>query len=325
MKAIRVKEIGGPEVLKLEEVPIPKPEAGQVLVKVQSVGVNPVETYQRSGTNEYKLSTFPWTPGHDGAGVIEEVGKDVSDFKAGDRVYITSAITGSYAQYALCNATSVQRLPSNISFDQGAAVSGPYGTAYHTLFHRANLKAKQTVLVHGASGGVGIAATQFAKAHGAIVIGTAGTKEGSDLVKKQGADFVLNHRTENYLKELENITGGKGVDCIVEMLANVNLDKDLKALAVGGVVLIVGSRGNIEITPRDTMAKRSDIRGVSFRNITPTEKQELFTAIGEGLEKGTLNPIVGKHFSLADAAKAHHEVISPSSGAYGKIVLHPWE
>jgi len=319
-----VKESGGPEVLKIEEVPIPKPEAGQVLVKVHSVGVNPVETYQRAGINNYK-PIYPWTPGHDGAGVITEVGNDVSNVKAGDRVYLAGSITGSYAQYALCNATSVQRLPSKISFDQGAAVNIPYGTAYHALFQRANLKAKQTVLVHGASGGVGVAATQLAKAHGAIVIGTAGTTEGSELVKKQGADFVLNHKTENYLKELENITGGKGVDYIVEMLANVNLDKDLKVLALGGVVLIVGSRGNIEITPRDTMGKRSDIRGVSYPLATPTERQELFKAIEEGLEKGTLNPIIGKTFSLADAPKAHHEVISPSSGASGKIVLHPWE
>ena len=155
MKAIRIHEFGPPEVLKLEEVPDPKPGPGQVVVKIHAVGVNPVETYIRSGI--YPKPPTPFTPGADGAGVIEAVGEGVTRVKVGDRVYTAGSLTGTYAEKALCKETQVRHLPQRASFAQGAAMFVPYGTAYRSLFQRAHAAPGEVVFVHGASGGVGIA------------------------------------------------------------------------------------------------------------------------------------------------------------------------
>jgi NADPH:quinone reductase len=257
MKAIRVHQFGGPEVLKLEEAPDPRPSPGQVVVAVRAAGVNPVDTYVRSGI--YGPKEFPYTPGSDGAGVVEAVGAGVTRVKAGDRVYLAGSVSGTYAQKALSNEPSVQPLPDNVSFQQGAAVYVPYGTAYQALINRARAEAGETVLVHGASGGVGVAATQIASARGMTVIGTAGTERGRQLVLEQGARHALDHGAPNYLQRLMDLTRGRGVDVILEMLANVNLAKDLTVLARGGRVVVVGNRGSIEINPREAMKRDAAI------------------------------------------------------------------
>src|SRR5215510_6788617 len=154
MKAIRVHEFGGLEVLHLEEVPTPQPGSGLVLVRMHATGVNPVETYIRAGTYA-RLPALPYTPGNDAAGVVEEVGADASEFKTGDRVYTSGSVTGTYAEFALCKKEQVHPLPANVSFAQGAAIGTPYATAYRGLLQRATVKPGETVLVHGASGGVG--------------------------------------------------------------------------------------------------------------------------------------------------------------------------
>ena len=177
MKAIQVAEFGGPEVLKLNEVPTPKPEAGQVLVKVHAAGVNPYDTYMRTGTYAIK-PPLPYTPGSDAAGVVEAVGAGVKSLKPGDRVYTAKTITGAYAEYTLTLEAQAQKLPSNISFEQGAGVWVPYGTAYHAIFHEAKVRASETVLVHGASGGVGSASVQMLHAMGCTVFGTASSPAG---------------------------------------------------------------------------------------------------------------------------------------------------
>ena len=163
MKAIRVHQFGGPEVLKLEEVPTPKPQAGQILVRIHAAGVNPYDTYMRNGTYAIKPQ-LPYTPGSDAAGTIEAVANGVSKFKSGDRVYTAQTVTGAYAEYALALEDQLHRLPKVISFEQGAGVWVPYGTAYHALHHFAKARASETLLVHGASGGVGTAALQIARA-----------------------------------------------------------------------------------------------------------------------------------------------------------------
>src|SRR6202034_4346762 len=185
MKAIRVHQFGGPEVLKLEDVPTPKPSAGEVVVRIHAAGVNPYDTYMRAGTYAVKPS-LPYIPGSDGAGTVEAVGQGVKKVKPGDRVYTARTITGAYAEYALALEEQVHLLPANIDFKQGAGIWVPYGTAYHALFHSAKAHASETVLVHGASGGVGIAAAQIARAAGLTVIGTGGTDKGLELVKKEG-------------------------------------------------------------------------------------------------------------------------------------------
>jgi len=180
MKAIRVHEFGGPEVLKLEEVATPKPSAGEVLVRVHAAGVNPYDTYMRAGTYPLK-PPLPYTPGSDGAGVVESVGEGVKKVKRGDRVYTARTLTGAYADYALALEEQVHPLPAKIDFKQGAGIWVPYGTAYHALHHSGKAHASETVLVHGASGGVGIAALQIARAMGLKVLGTAGRRKASKL------------------------------------------------------------------------------------------------------------------------------------------------
>jgi len=321
MKSIRVHQFGGPEQLKLEEVPDLQPGPGQVVVRVHAAGVNPVEAYIRTGTYAFKPN-LPYTPGQDGAGVILKIGPDAKRFKAGDRVFFTATPTGAYAEQALCDEAKVHHLADHVTFEQGAAMGIPYGTAYRALFLRAEAKPGETVLVHGASGGVGTAAVQLARAAGMTVIGTAGSEAGMKLVREQGAQHALNHSSHGHLDELRKLTNDRGVDVIIEMLANVNLSKDLTLLAKKGRVAVVGNRGTIEINPRDAMARESEIRGVQLGNTSESEYHEMYAALGAGLENGTLRPVVGTKIPLADARRAHEEIMKPS-GAYGKMVLIP--
>lgn len=318
MKAIRVHEFGGPEVLKLEDAPTPKPSADEVLVRVHAAGVNPYDTYMRAGTYAVK-PTLPYTPGSDGAGVVEAVGDGVKRVKPGDRVYTARTITGAYAEYALALEQQVHPLPANIDFKQGAGIWVPYGTAYHALYHSAKAQASETVLIHGASGGVGTAAVQIARAMGLTVLGTAGTPPGLDLAKRQGAHHVFDHLKSGYQQEILRATGDHGVDIVLEMLANVNLAHDTKLLANNGRVVVIGSRGEVTINARELMARRASIRALVLWSITPEEEAEIHAGIFAGLENGTLRPVVGKELPIAEAARAHKEVLEP--GSRGKIVL----
>ncbi len=320
MKATRVKEFGGPEVLRLEEAPTPQPGPGEVLVRMHAIGVNPVETYIREGKYS-RLPELPYTPGNDGAGVVEQVGPDVNQFKVSDRVYTAGSVSGTYAEVALCKTEQVHPLPAKVSLAQGAAVGTPYATAYRGLFQRANAKPGETVLVHGASGGVGTAAVQLARARGLRVLGTAGSDEGLKLAREQGAHEVFDHRAPEHFEQIMKATNGRGVDVIVEMLANVNLGKDLTILAKNGRVVVIGSRGSIEINPRDTMQRDADIRGMALPNTPPADMASIHAALVAGLENGTLRPVIGKEFPLSEAAQAHRAVMEP--GAFGKIVLVP--
>ncbi len=320
MKAIRVSDFGGPDVLKLHDVPDPKPDSGQVVVRVKAVGVNPVDTYIRAGVYPRKPN-LPYTPGTDAAGIVEAVGPNVKRFKAGDRVYTNGTITGAYAELALCEESQVHPLPSKISFAQGAALGIPYGTAYRALFQRGRAKPGETLLVHGASGGVGTACLQFARAFGMTVIGTAGTEKGHALVAAQGAHHVADHRAAEYEKQILGFTGGRGVDLIAEMLANVNLAKDLSLVGPGGRIVVIGNRGAIEINPRDAMMREASILGMTMWGATDADLAEIHSAIVAGLESGTLRPVIGQELPLGEASRAHQLVLEP--GAYGKIVLVP--
>lgn len=289
-------------------------------MRVKAIGVNPVETYIRSGIYPM-LPPLPYTPGKDAAGVVEAAGADVTSARVGDRVYISGTSTGAYAEFCLCDPDDVHRLPDNISFAQGAGISTSYATAYRALFQRAKALPGESVLIHGASGGVGTAATQIARAAGLLVFGTAGTGRGKNLVLENGAHHVFDHQAPNYLERAVALTDGRGFDVIIEMLANVNLANDLTALAKGGRVVVVGNRGKIEINPRDAMSRDAHILGMVLGNATAAELTSIYAALGAGLENGSLRPVVGKELPLATAAKAHEAVLEP--GAYGKIVLIP--
>jgi NADPH2:quinone reductase len=322
MDAILVREFGGPEVLQLAEVPEPVPPAGQVRVRVHAIGVNPYDTYMRTGNYAIRPS-LPYIPGADGAGVVDDIGAGVVDLAAGTRVYFCGTAThksyGAYAGRVLCEPHQLHALPDRLSFAQGAAVGVPYVTAWRALHDRLRLQPMETLFIHGASGGVGLAATQIARAMGATVIGTASTPEGMDAVRRQGAHHVLNHRAAGYLDALKDITEGRGPDAILENLANVNLDNDLTALAAGGRIVVVGNRGRIEIDPRKIMGKDAVVTGMSFWNSTASELARAFRAVDAGLAAGFLTPLVAAELPLEDAPRAHELVLT--SGARGKIVL----
>ncbi|PYO33736.1 MAG: NADPH:quinone reductase [Candidatus Rokuibacteriota bacterium] len=320
MKAIRVSEYGGPSVLTLGEVPAPEPGPGQVVVRNHAVGVNPVDTYLRSNTDN-RGPKLPYTPGSDAAGVVEAVGSGVTAAKAGDRVYLGGAVTGAYAELSLCEQAQVHPLPGTVSFAQGAAMNVPYATAYHALFDRGHGQAGETVLVHGASGGVGIGAVQLARARGLTVIGTAGTERGRRLVLEQGAHHVLDHGAPGYLDELTRLTGGRGVDIVLEMLANVNLQKDLGIIAMRGRIVVIGNRGTVEINARLAMNKDAAILGMALFHATPTQLAGIHAALVEGLRNGTLRPAIAQELPLAQAPRAHEAVME--AGHHGKIVLVP--
>jgi NADPH2:quinone reductase len=199
----------------------------------------------------------------------------------------------------------------------------PYATAYRGLIQRANAKPGEIVLVHGASGGVGTAAVQLARAHGLRVFGTASTDEGRKLVRDQGAHEVFDHRASDHFEQIMKATSGRGVDVIVELVANVNLAKDLTILKKSGRVVIIGSRGRVEVDPRDAMQRDADIRGMVLPNTPPEELASIHAALVAGLENETLRPVIGKEFPLVDAARAHRLVME--SGALGKIVLRTSE
>lgn len=318
MKAIIVREYGAPEVMKLEETPSPTVGANQVLVKLKAAGVNPVDTYIRSGVYAVK-PLLPYTPGKDGAGIVEAIGDNVTKFKVGERVYTADSVSGTYAEYCLCSENQVGHLPENISFEQGAGVFVPYATSYRALFQKAKAHKGETVLVHGASGGVGLAAVQWAKNAGLRVIGTASSEEGKQLIREQGADFVFDHSDENYLQQILEVTENKGVEIILEMLANVNLVKDFDVLAKFGRIVVIGNRGSLDFNPRLTMGKDATIYGMSLFNFSKEEESEIHVEIYKGLSEGFLKPIVGKTLPLNEAVNAHREVIA--NKAFGKIIL----
>jgi NADPH2:quinone reductase len=324
VKAILVHQFGGPEVLTLSDVPEPRPAANQVLVRILAAGVNPYDTYMRTG-NYAIQPPLPYTPGADAAGIVEGVGAGVHGISGGARVYVTGTVAhksyGAYAANVLCEPHQLHPLPDGLSFAQGASIGVPYVTAFRALHDRARIRAGETLFIHGASGGVGVAAIQIARASGLTVMGTASTQAGLDLVRGQGAHQVLNHREEGYLDKLKELTNGRGPDVILENLANVNLDNDLTALSSGGRVVIVGNRGRIEIDPRKIMSKDGAIVGMALWNTKPEDLARIYRALDAGLESGALSPVVGTELPLGEAKRAHELVLEP--GAKGKIVLIP--
>ncbi|MHC4553599.1 MAG: NADPH:quinone reductase [Planctomycetota bacterium] len=319
MKAICVHEFGDPDVMGLEEVDLPSPGDDEVIVDIKAVGVNPVDTYIRAGW--YGPKKFPFTPGFDAAGVVAEIGSGVEPFSAGQRVYVSGAKTGTYAQQALCKSSCVHPLPEAVSFEQGAALGVPYSTAWRALFQRAGACKGETVLIHGASGGVGLAAVQLAKAAGLYVIATAGSDEGRQAAADCGAEHVLDHHDHRHYDKIMELTEARGVDVVLEMLANVNLGNVLTVTGKHGRVAVIGSRGTVEINPRDMMAHEVSVLGVMGNLATAEEKAAAFAGIEAGLQDGSLGPVIAMQLPLEQAPKAHVEVME--SLHHGKIILIP--
>ena len=319
MKAIVVEKFGGPEVLRLKDVPDPEPGPGRLVVSLKAIGVNPVDTYIRAGTYT-RAAALPWTPGTDAAGFVEAAGPG-SPFKPGERVYVYGAVGGVYAEKAAVEFTHAFPLPDGLSFEQGAAIGVPYATAHRALFQSGGARRGETVLIHGASGGVGVAAVQLALAAGLIVIGTAGGTDGAAFLKSIGVSYALDHRKPGYVEEVLKLTDSKGPQLIIEMLANVNLAEDLRVAAKHGRIVIVGSRGPVPIDPRYAMTKDLTVRGMSLANMSDDEREHVHADLAKGFLSGALKPLIGAKFPLIEAYKAHTAILAP--GARGKIVLIP--
>jgi NADPH2:quinone reductase len=253
--------------------------------------------------------------------MILSVGEGVNSVAPGARVYTAGSLSGTYAEQALCEAWAVFPLPANAWFSQGASMHIPYGTAYRALFQKAKALPAETVLIQGASGGVGIAAVQLARAAGLHVVGTASSERGRKLVADEGAHQVLDHSAPDHFEKARALTNGRGYDVIIEMLANVNLAKDLQILAMGGRVVVVGNRGSVEINPRDAMGRDGSIICMSLWNASQKDLISIHSALVAGLENETLRPVIRHEIPLSEAPRAHEIIMEP--GAYGKIILVP--
>jgi NADPH2:quinone reductase len=320
MRAIRVQQFGGPEVLQIEEVTDPNAGPGQVLVAIHAIGINPVETYIRSGVYTPKPD-LPYTPGTDAAGTVEAVGKGVADLTPGDRVYTSGSVTGTYAEKTLCERRQVHKMPEGVSFSKGAAIGIPYSAAYRALFQRAGAVSADVLLVHGADGCVGVAAMQFARTRQMVTIATVGGEEGRALAERSGARHIVSHLDGDHMQQVLSLTKGRGVDVILEMLANVNLGNDLTVVAPGGRIVVIGSRGPVEINPRDLMRPEAAILGMLIFSAPENDLATIHAAIAAGLESHMLDPVIGRKVALADAPAAHE--LLEASKTLGKIVLIP--
>ena len=315
-RRVRVHEFGSSSVLKLESFDADKDlkcADDQLVVEIHAVGINPVETYIRSGQYA-SLPELPYTPGKDGAGCVYRVGALVTSFKPGDRVWITGTLSGSYAEYCLCSCSDVHSLPAHLSFEQGACLGIPYRTAYRALKSLGNAQAGKSVLIHGATGGVGTACLQLARTIGmGPIIATTSSVDTTIIqsLKDDGADIVTTHGNSEL---------GILVDLIVENLASANLGTDLKLLKKGGCVIVVGSRGEVTINPRDLMRCEGSIRGMVGAG-SNEDKIAADAAIQSGIESDQLIPRVGTVFTLDEISLAHDEVIQHTSCKRGKVIV----
>jgi len=320
MRAVQVERFGGPEVLLLKHTfVVPPLTPNQVLIRVIYFGVNPVETYIREGQYS-RLPELPYVPGSDAAGFVEAVGNSVTNVAVNERVFVTGKNSGSYAEFIVTDCVYVFPLHPRLTFAQGAALGTPYFTAYRALIQGACLKPGERVLVHGASGAVGTAAIQIARATGAVVIGTAGTKEGMDVVQKCGAHQVFNHNHKSYEKKLMEATNDEGFDVIIEHLANINLAHDIQMIKKNGRVMVVGCRGTVTINPRNLMLTEASIRGVALGNSTTADYREMGCAMVAGIEAGWVNPVINREYSMEEVQQVHFDIVH-SKGAKGKLVI----
>lgn len=326
MRAVRVDAFGGPEVLRVAAIEAPRvDERTHVLVRVACAGLNPVDTYIRAGTYA-GAPPPPYTPGKDCAGVVVAHGAGVAHVRVGERVWVCGTLTGAYAELALCDADAVFPLPERLSFAQGAAIGTAALTAYRALFTRGRARPGEGVLVHGASGGVGLAAVALAAAHGCVVVGSAGSAEGAAAVREAGAAHAIDHSAwKGSAQPAEPpiaLPAGVRVQLVVEMLASSHLQRAADVLEPEGRVVVVGSRGALpSFAPRVLMAKELTLSGVMLGRATAAERREAAAHVGAALRAGTLAPRVAREYALDDAPRAHADVLAQPGGSAGKLVL----
>jgi NADPH2:quinone reductase len=321
MKTIQIAKYGGPEELQLHELPQPKPGADEVLVRVQAAGVNYADIYFRNGTLARPIP-FPLTLGIEGAGEIEAVGQGVSDLKRGDRVAYKWSL-GSYAEYDVVKAAQVAPLPDEVSFDDGAAIILQGLTAHYLVHEFYPIKPGSTVLVHAAAGGMGLLLVQWVKHMGAVVIGTVSTDEKAKIAREAGADNVILYTKQDFAEEVKKLTGGAGVDYVIDGVGKTTFAKNLDALKPRGWATIFGmASGPAEpVVPNSLMMKSLTISAGALANYTATRDELLRRArdVFAGLREGWLKLRVDRTFPLAQAAEAHQLLESRQTA--GKLIL----
>lgn len=322
MQAIRINQFGGPEVLQCQEIPVPEPGDGQVRVRVQSIGINFVDVYQRAGL--YK-PPIPFTLGQEAAGVVDAIGANVTDVKIGDVVGYTSVL-GSYAQYAVIPAWRAVPVPSGVTAEQAAAVLLQGMTAHYLALDTFTLHAGNTALVHAAAGGVGALLVQIAKLRGARVIGTTSTEEKARVAKQAGADEVILYTQINFETEVKRLTNNKGVDVVYDSVGKDTFEQGLNCLRPRGMMALYGqSSGAVApLDPQILNAKGSLFLTrptLAHYTLTRAELMQRAGDLFEWIRAGKLNVAIAKTFPLAQVAEAHRFL--ESRQAIGKVLLTP--
>lgn len=324
MKAVRIHEYGGPEVLVYEEVPAPEPGPVQILVRVEAATVNPVDVAVREDRFPTPKAP-PKTLGSDGAGVVEQVGHDVSSVKSGDEVFFSGlgiGSEGSYAEYALIAEAQAVPIPAGLTFVDAAALGMAFPAAYYGLVTRGAVQTGETVLVQGAAGGVGSASVQLAVAFGARVIGTVNGAAEADLVRSLGAEATIDYRTEDVVARALELTDGKGPDLVHELVVSVNLPADVRLLATGGRIVCTGQGPSPEATVPigDALAKDATLLFMNLNNAKRAGVAAIAREIAQMAADGRIKPVIGEELPLAEARHAHELL---AGDHLGKIVLLP--
>lgn len=319
MKAIRVHQNGGPEVLKLEEVEEGKPGPGQALVRIHNAGLNFVDIYFRRGTYPTSL---PYTPGWEASGVVEAVGEGVSNVKPGNRVaYVHEP--GSYAEKSIIHADALIAIPESLSFEQGAAFPLQGMTAHYLLHEFRKIKPGDNVLIHAAAGGMGLLLVQWARKLGAKVIGTVSTEAKAQAAREAGAHEVILYSKDDFVKETKRLTNGHGADLIIDGVGKSTFAGNLEAGALRGNIVIFGAASGPAdpILPNALMGRSLTVSGGSLMNFLLTKEEMLgrAKAVLEGLQQGWLKLKIDKVLPLAQAPEAHR--LLESRQTIGKVLL----
>jgi len=323
MRAITIPEPGGPEALVWAEVPDPVPGEGEVLVEVVAGAVNRADILQRQGFYNPPPGASPY-PGLECSGRIAEVGPGVSGWSVGDEVCALLA-GGGYATKVAVPAGQLLPVPEGVDLKRAAALPEVTCTVWSNVFMISHLRPGETFLVHGGSSGIGTMAIQLAKAVGAKVAVTAGTKEKLDQCAELGADILVNYREQDFVEELKQATGGAGADVILDNMGAKYLDRNLRALAVNGRLAIIGMQGGVkaELNIGALLTKRAAISATSLRARPLAEKTAIVAAVREHvwplIAAGQVRPVVDREFPMSDAAAAHRLV--EESGHVGKVLL----
>ena len=322
MRAILCKEFGDPSILSLGDIPEPDIAPGMVKIQIHSAGLNFPDTLMIAGKYQSQ-PPFPFSPGMESAGIAAELGEGVTHLDIGDRVMANHG-HGGLAEYVLAEADKTFRMPDNMPFDQAAGFTTTYGTTYHALVDRAEMKPGEVLLVHGAAGGVGLNAVELGKLLGATVIGTVGADEKKDIVKRYGADHVINYATENFRDVVKELTGGKGADVIYDPVGGDVFDQSMRCINWQGRLLVIGfASGRIaQLKTNLALLKGCSVVGVfwgSFAARSPEQNRANFEIMLDWYADGKIKPHVSRHFPLEETADAMEFILSRQST--GKVIV----